>query len=84
MRNGTQEELDAAKKDATLLPFGAKFKLNQNRKRDKFIAELCQVRRGDEVWRVKDEMDAPDSVRFDNAIGDNGYFVAAYELEVIK
>jgi hypothetical protein len=28
MRNGTQEELDIAKNDATLLPFDAKFKTN--------------------------------------------------------
>lgn len=83
MRNGTQEELDAAKDDATLLPFDAKYILNQDKRRSKDIARLCNVERGDIVWRVADDLDRSDSVRVDNSIGGNGYFVAAYELKVI-
>lgn len=70
MRHGTQEELDAAKQDATLLPFDALFVSN-------YGETECS-----DVFRVENEYDNSYSVAFAN-VGEKWDFHDSSLLRVL-
>lgn len=81
MRHGTQEELDAAKDDATKLPFGALFKSKKlEHISDHTLTDGVILKRGNEVAKWDDE----DSVGFSLEDESDYWYVSAEELEVIK
>ena len=83
MRNGTQAELDAAREDATKLPFDAKFILKICETRDKGFASVLGFKDGDEVWRLDKIMSDAESISIQNSSKEGVYYVSTYELEVI-
>ena len=75
MRNGTQEELDAAREDARLIPQKAFFMAKKaNTNPSKFPIGKILV-------RVKDSADNEDMVRVELLDGSDFWFVDSFDLE---
>ena len=81
MRHGTQEELDAAKDDATRLPFGALFKTKYEE-----LFGSGKFPSGEIVKRGHEDADYDEdfSVAFSLKDGSDYCYVSASDLEVIK
>lgn len=80
MRNGTQEELDAAREDARLLPYDANFKLVDN---DDLWKEEGYFH-GDVVFRFDSFGADNDSVSFVKDGNDYAIYLGVDMLEAIK
>lgn len=79
MRNGTQEELDAAREDATLLPMDAKFKTKKAK------GNPSDFKYGKEVWRQNENNQFLDTPSYVKVVSETDFwFVDANDLEVIK
>lgn len=83
MRNGTQEELDAAKEDARLSPRDALFRVNNTGEYKDY--KFAGVTVGAVVHR-RDGLDGPDSVGFSvvDSIHDGVAHCSSGDLEVIN
>ena len=78
MRNGTQEELDAAREDARLIPMDTFFKI-------KVAPPSTILDVGTQVIRSKGLLgDDVGSVSMSNAVENVGFYYSANDLESIK
>lgn len=82
MRNGTQEELDAAREDATLLPYHVSFKTvgHPQFPDGEIVTRGCRVENGIEI---EDAMGDENEVAFKYMDGSDYWYVRADHLEVI-
>lgn len=83
MRNGTQEELDAAREDATLLPFDAIYKTRKSASSSSDMPHDMQVVRGCSAG-FSDLCGTNISVAFRLLDATDYWYVSASDLEVIN
>lgn len=80
MKKGTQAMLDAAKDDATLLPYGVKFKTNGKKPGHADAAPVGVV----VIRAMEGGNDNRESVAFDTEDGTDWWYCSAATLEPIK